>query len=508
MYRFFFYYRCVLPIKMAGLVFLMFIAMLGAPIEGAVDQVVSINSGQLRGVQQELDGINYVVFKGIPYAEPPTGPLRFMSPVKKAPWDGVFNATSYSPSCLQDLSGVATFYPKYIVQIPDEARVLSEDCLTLNVFTTASLGNASGSGLAVVFYIHGGSFLTGQGSGYDGSALATRGNVVVVTVNYRLSIFGFWGTGDENAKGNYGLLDQQLALSWVNENIAAFGGDPGRVTIFGQSAGGNAASLHLFANVSRPLFRRVAVHSGPIASTLGLQPRSQIAELHFMIGQAAGCYNSDTAKLLKCLRDKSAKEVFDAGAFVASQISPFPSVFIPFIDDVFLSSTFDRPNLAHDLLVLHTSGDGSVIIDSGAITGSFNASKGISEEQFRSILMLLKVDEFSALAIIKEYVNRNKIDKDFSRLESLVEIMLDWNYIAYLSTLLKWLPPLGTCHSAIFDHRSSADNKYPRLNLVPHGEELSYVFGLPFSMTSSFTDEERALSDRVISYWSNFAKSG
>ncbi|XP_033631484.1 carboxylesterase 5A-like isoform X2 [Asterias rubens] len=499
----------MLSLEMAVLASLACMSLMVIPIACVVDPIVSTTSGVLRGVlAQDLSGTDYWCFKGIPYAEPPTGELRFSAPVEKAAWDGTFNATKYGPSCWQDITGVATFYPDYVVQIPTEAAVLDEDCLSLNVYTPVDVNsNASGPGLAVIFYIHGGSYLTGQGSGYDGSALAVRGNVVVVTINYRLNFFGFWGTGDENAKGNYGLLDQQLALKWVNENIAAFGGDPSRVTLFGQSAGGDAVTLHLFANASRPLFRRVATHSGPIASTSMLKPTSEIEDLTTRIGKATGCNYKDTSRLLECLRDagNTPEALFAHGAAVADSISPLPVVYGPFIDDVFLSYDFDRPDLFHDLLVLHTSGDGSVILDSGTVP-EFNPMDGISQEQFDHVLRLFGLGELINLAVTRGYTDQ---DQDgISRMQSLTDVMLDYNYLASLSRLLKGLPPLGLCYAAIFDHRSDADDRYPQLNLVPHGEELSYVFGLPFSMASSFTNDERWLSHRVMTYWSNFAKSG
>jgi carboxylesterase type B len=189
-------------------------------------------------------------YRGIPYAQPPVGELRWASPQPYPRWSQVRPATSFGAVCPQD--GVAND---------------SEDCLLLNIWTPRAAVER-GQRLPVMVFIHGGYFVFGAGSLplYDGSYLAASGNVVVVTFNYRLGSLGFLAVPDLGLTGNYGILDQGLALRWVAENISAFGGDPRKVTIFGESAGAMSVGLHLFSiPANRALFRAAIMESNPLA---------------------------------------------------------------------------------------------------------------------------------------------------------------------------------------------------------------------------------------------------
>ena len=167
-------------------------------------------------------------FRAVPYAAPPVGKLRWQPPTAPLAHTGTLDATAYGPACPQQFVGYAT----------------SEDCLSLNIFAPAKA--VAASKLPVMVWIHGGGFISGSGRDFDGSALAMRGNIVVVTINYRLGYLGFLAhpalskADPHHVSGNYGLLDQQAAFAWVRRNIAAFGGDPGHITIFGESAGGQS----------------------------------------------------------------------------------------------------------------------------------------------------------------------------------------------------------------------------------------------------------------------------
>jgi len=208
-------------------------------------QTVSIDSGRLRGAVQ--NGV--AVFKGIPYALPPVGQWRWRPPQPLPHWGGVRDALEVGPRCMQKDS------------------IASEDCLTLNIYTPA--GTHAAPQLPVMFWVHGGGFSEGAGSEdlYDGTALAQQG-VVVVTINYRLGRFGFFAhpalerEHPDEPQGNYALMDQIFALRWMQRNIAAFGGDPRNVTIFGESAGGGAVNLLMGAPDARGLFARAIVESG------------------------------------------------------------------------------------------------------------------------------------------------------------------------------------------------------------------------------------------------------
>jgi para-nitrobenzyl esterase len=214
-----------------------------------MDTVVSIRQGKVRG--SESEGV--VSFKGIPYAAPPFGPNRFQPPRTVAPWDGVRESLSYGPTVLKP-----PYFSPFDVLLPEPA-IPGEDCLNLNIWTPASASEQSK--LPVLVWIHGGAFANGSGAvpTYDGTRFA-RDGIVCVTINYRLGIDGFLALGDGIV--NLGLLDQVAALQWVQENIAAFGGDPDNVTIAGESAGGMSVGTLLSMPRAEGLFRRAIAQSG------------------------------------------------------------------------------------------------------------------------------------------------------------------------------------------------------------------------------------------------------
>jgi para-nitrobenzyl esterase len=242
--------------------------------------VVQTPAGALRGVVAE----DHRFFGGIPYAAPPLGPLRWHAPEPAPAWQGVRDATHLGPRCIQDTGDL------------EMGRMTDEDCLNLNVWTPPR----SDASKPVMVWIHGGSFINGSSGIYDSKWLTTRGDVVVVTLNYRLGALGFLAhpdLGAGNDVGNYGLADQQAALRWVRDNIGAFGGDPDKVTIAGESAGGMSVCDHLVAPGSAGLFRAAIIQSGPCRAQLAL-PDAQRISLDY--ARDAGC--PDPATAAACLR--------------------------------------------------------------------------------------------------------------------------------------------------------------------------------------------------------------
>jgi len=231
--------------------------------------VVETRSGRVRGVAEE--GLQ--VFRGIPFARPPVGPLRFAAPEPPEPWAGLRDAGEFGPSA-----------PQRPMRLPlpgMDVGVQDEDCLRLNVTTPA----ADGGRRPVMVWIHGGGFAIGSGSQpiYDGAPLARAGDVVVVTLNYRLGPLGFLYLADlcpelEGAVGNAGLRDQVAGLAWVRDNIAAFGGDPDDVTIFGESAGGMSVGSLLGMPSARGLFRRAVAQSGAAHNVHDRETATRAAE--------------------------------------------------------------------------------------------------------------------------------------------------------------------------------------------------------------------------------------
>src|SRR6202790_2539828 len=231
------------------------IAQFSVPRFIHMSATVSIHQGKLEGDEQN----GLFVFKGIPFAAPPVGERRWRAPEKPASWTGVRDARRFGPVAHQNRVQLSALSAMVI----DGEQ--SEDCLTLNVWTPA----LDGKRRPVMVWIHGGGFTIGASSQglYDGAVLARRGAVVIVTVNYRLGPLGYIRLADVTggkipASGNEGMLDQVAALEWVRDNIAEFGGDPGNVTIFGESAGGMSVGTLLAMPSARGLFRRAIAESG------------------------------------------------------------------------------------------------------------------------------------------------------------------------------------------------------------------------------------------------------
>ena len=230
-----------------------------------VNGVVTVAQGRLRGVWRE----DLWSFSGIPYARAPLGALRWRPPLEADAWGGVRDASTFGPIAPQSAAVPGITSPSD----PGASEPHSEDCLSLNVWTPAipdAPTSKPGEGRPVMVFIHGGGFTSGSGSVflYRGGNLVRNGDAVVVTINYRLGALGFLGHRDladpDGLVGNWGLQDQIAALRWVRHNIAAFGGDPGRVTIFGESAGGFSVATLLGTPAARGLFQRAIVQSGGV----------------------------------------------------------------------------------------------------------------------------------------------------------------------------------------------------------------------------------------------------
>lgn len=232
----------------------------GLALHAAGPVAVTVSGGRLAGVSGRDAAVR--VFKGVPYAAPPVGPRRWKAPEPATPWTGVRSADRFAPACMQTVAGSRLPWTEEFMH----QGAVDEDCLYLNVWAPA----ARGVRRPVFVYFYGGGFNEGSGSVpiYDGEALATKG-LVVVTVNYRVGVFGFLAHPElaaespRAASGNYGLLDQVEALRWIQQNAAAFGGDPGNVTIAGQSAGAMSVYMLTASPRTRGLFHRAIVQSGP-----------------------------------------------------------------------------------------------------------------------------------------------------------------------------------------------------------------------------------------------------
>ncbi|MFF1610268.1 carboxylesterase/lipase family protein [Amycolatopsis sp. NPDC058278] len=253
---------------------------------------VTVTQGQLQG-KTDFDSRQFL---NIPYAAPPTGALRFRPPQPPSSWPGVRDATRQGNICPQSLP----------------FGNVSEDCLVLNVITPPA---AKSTNLPVMVWLHGGAYTLGSGAGYDPKPLVTKGDVIVVTVNYRLGSFGYLAlpglATESGTTGNYGVLDQQAGLRWIRDNIAAFGGNPRNVTIFGESAGGHSVCMQLISPTAADLFHKAISESGGCVGTaLGPAPLNTAYSVGDSFAKKVGC--PDAAAQVACLRGKPMNELIKA----------------------------------------------------------------------------------------------------------------------------------------------------------------------------------------------------
>jgi para-nitrobenzyl esterase len=455
---------------------------------------VKTTSGAVEGVT--VAGSNVRVFKGIPFAAPPVGDLRWKPPQPPAPWHGVRKATEFGARCMP-----ARVFDDMIFR--DEN---SEDCLYLNVWTPAK---GDTDRLPVMVWIYGGGFRAGSASEprQDGERLAAKG-VVVVGFNYRLGVFGFLSHPEltaespNHASGNYGLQDQVAALRWVKDNIAAFGGDPGNVTIFGESAGSLSVSAMMATPRARGLFHRAIGESGAFfpagPAGLGAQPLAVSEQTGVTFAKALG------AESLAAMRAKPAEDVLEAtkgGPMLrfGANVDGFLFVKDP-------RETFANGEQSHVPLLAGWNADesraGIVLSDPKPTAASFTAQ---TRTRFGD----------HADAILSVY----PASTDDEAIESAAALGSDM-FIGF--STWKWLEVHGqTGQSPVY--RYSFDRKIPvapdtKINGKPatakdvgarHAGEIEYVFGQLDSVPKVTWDKsDRALSDQMMSYWSNFAKSG
>ena len=336
------------------LTYVLLSALLGCTLGQEEGPIVRAPSGPVQGVLRHHNDVTTSNFLGVPYAEPPVGERRFELPESLAPWTEVRNASAYGNSCVQDpeLSrGQMSdwMYDNFLANL-----TYSEDCLSLNVFVPGDM--TSPQSLPVMVYFHGGGFIFGHTAFrlYEGDWLATAGDVIVVTVNYRLSILGFFTTGTDRIRGNAGLYDQHVALEWIRDNIASFGGDPNRVTLFGQSAGGASVTYHDVSPLSRELFHRVIIQSGS-SQDLGGRPedyRNMTEELAWELD----CWGDDDDVMLACLKQVPVDTLLEYWVTYAY----FPCIDGTFIPDI-MYNMYDSGNFNRvPHLIGTTSGEGTL----------------------------------------------------------------------------------------------------------------------------------------------------
>lgn len=433
------------------------------------------------------------IFKGIPFAAPPVGALRWNAPQPVPPWTGVRQATEFGPRCMQG---------RIFSDMVFRDNGPSEDCLYLNVWTPAT---SSKGRLPVMVWIYGGGFGAGSASEpqQDGENLAKKG-LVVVSMNYRLGVFGFFShpdltqESDHHASGNYGLLDQVDALDWVQRNIAAFGGDPRQVTIFGESAGSFSVSALTASPLAQGLFQRAIGESGAFFSaTLDLQPLARTEEVDGKFADSLGVHS------LAALRAMPAQELLQAAMKRQAGLKEHAIRFRPNIDGYFLpesvSAIYAHGRQSHVPLLAGWNAD----------EGHYEAILEKAEPNVANyIARMHTLFGDKADTLLKLY----PAGTDEQAKRSAQDLAGD-RFIAY--STWKWIEMhAATGNSPVFRYQfddapppSAAQRTTPPLGAY-HSAEIVFVFETLASDDRPWRPEDEKVSDLMSSYWANFAKTG
>lgn len=420
----------------------------------AQSPVLKVEGGLISGVDSEVSGV--MVYKGIPYAAPPVGDLRWKHPQPVKAWEGIRKCDKFGAASLQGDQEKGTFYWKEFYQSGNPER--SEDCLYLNVWTPAAGTNGN---LPVIFWIHGGAYMNGYGHEleFDGNAYAKKG-VILVTVNYRLGMCGFLShpllsaENEGKGSGNYGIFDQLAALKWVKRNIAVFGGNPDNITVMGQSAGAGSVQALVSSPLSKGLIQRAIIQSG---GGLG--------------GIIAAKPLEDAEKMGKSMWDG-----VDANTLEKMRLWPADK-----FQDVLMKYMMSQKSfggLPYNLCI-----DGELLTASMDETAKAGKALDIpymigytSEDLMPEVMRQAAID----WSLLQEKLGRKP---------------------AYVYCFCRDLP--GDDVSM-----ESKTNSFGNMAGAFHSSELWYMFGTLGKCWRPMSKSDYELSERMVSYWTNFAKTG
>lgn len=464
--------------------------------------IVTTTYGPVSGSVTKLPTNKTVkTYLGIPFAKA----KRFEYPVPPDKWTSTLHANATRSVCPQPVTPLSQHLHS----------LFDEDCLRLSVYIPENA--SSSSGLAVMLWIHGGGFAGGDIILYSGSLLATEGNVIVVAAAYRLGVLGFLSSNSGDLTGNYGMMDQIEAMRWVNKNIASFGGDPNKVTIFGESAGGISVGLLMLSPLTNGLYQNAILQSGTATAFFSYLERHEADSVARSFSQLVGC---DFSSLKQCLKEKSVDEILKAQLKVPPKENVLPLG--PVVDGYFLPDS--PPKLlqagkfnATNIIVGVTRDDGGVFVVSiPGITKGLNISHGISrtlfKKEIRNRLWTRHQTKRITDLLIYEYTNWSNVSNPYVLREQLLHLFTDSFFKA------------PAVESAEFFVKKQVPTYFYQLEIAPkfvlgipipedngiyHGADIFYTFGFPLVTQKNQTSEIQVrFAKSFMTLWSNFAKTG
>ncbi|XP_077353933.1 bile salt-activated lipase-like [Festucalex cinctus] len=469
--------------------------------------VVYTEGGMVEGKNIRLGFRHHMdIFKGVPFADIPG---RFEKPKRHPGWDGVLKATEYRKRCLQ------------LNLLMTDTRG-SEDCLYLNIWVPH--GPSVSTNLPVMVWIYGGGFLAGGSMGanfldnylYDGQEISGRGNVIVVTLGYRVGTLGFLSTGDSSLPGNYGLWDQQAAIAWVHRNIVSFGGDPDNITLFGESAGGASVSFQTLTPHNKGIIKRAISQSGVALCPWGVikKPRKVAEEIAIKVN----CPTDD--QMAACLKMTDPVLLTKAGTL---NLSGSPDA--PLVNNLLLSAVIDGdflPDAPFNLF--HNAADIDYIAGVNDMDGHFFTA--IDIPSINSHLVDTPIDDMKRL--LATYTQNKGMDEAYATYTStwstnpskedikktIVDIGTDYIFLVPTQAAL-YLHAANATSGSTYSYLFSEPNRmagigrpYPSWMGADHADDLQYVFGKPLTTPLGYWPRHRDLARYMIAYWTNFAKTG
>lgn len=488
------------------------------------DFVVDTKSGRIRGVRYSMPTGKVVdAFLGIPFAKAPSGSLRFRRPQPIDPWKETYNATRLPYSCYQ-IPDTTFGYDFWGTDMWNPLTWVSEDCLYLNIWVPRGLVGQS----AVMVWIFGGGFYSGTTalSLYDGKILAAESGVIVASVGYRVGVFGFFHLDAASTPANVGLFDQLAGLDWIRDNVAAFGGDPDSITLFGESAGAASVGLHLLSPVSGGKFQRAILQSGtanmPWATVTETESRRRSLELAV---EVLGCPESNSndgggmETVAECMREIT-PQVLAEYQYVTSKALQFP--FLPAVDGTFLP---DHPEV---LIRSRNFKRCPVLMGSNLNEGSYfliyelfdllslNSVKMTRDDYVTSVRRLFyyypqfgHVTSRAAIeAIIFQYTDW--LDPEDAR-RNVLGLDLALGDSQFVCPLNRFAQAYSSAGESVYTYHLTQryqSNPWPVWMGVLHGDDVLFVFGEALKPGRNFSREDQELSRLMMKYWTNFAKTG
>lgn len=496
---------------------ILFTLLIATAVFGDDGPTAKVKQGSILGkYEKSTKGRIYAAYKGIPYAKAPIGENRFKEPSEPQPWKGTWNATNFGGICMQFAE----------VYLPGHDRIQgNEDCLYVNVYTPQINSQSSSEPMDVIIFIHGGGFMWGSGNHYSAKNLMDR-DVVYATFNYRLNIFGFLSTEDEHLPGNLGLKDQNAALRWIKNNIAAFGGNPNSITITGLSAGGASVHYHYLSPMSKGLFTRGISFSGTaLCSWTQAEAAREKAQ---RLASQVGCPTKPNKALVECLKYRPALQLVEQiDSFQIWMYNPF-NVFGPVVEKGSKNPFIDekpidivRQGKAQDLPWIT-----GVVTEEGLYPfADFMANETLVEEfNLRYLELAPYVFDFNytverdqhqivAQKIKEYYVGK----KPFSRntFKEMIKMISDRIFVVDIERTARLHSAVNSAPVYFHEFGYRGEHSFgdivsnAKTNLgVCHGDDVIFVIPFVRGQNPPITQQDKDMTEKLLDFWTTFAKTG